>query len=67
MICFNDAKTFKEAFLNMNCHLIGISCDSFEFELLFLFQDLKNADHPRIPEIFFSPLGFSSDLLEFGE
>ena len=61
MIYFNDTKTFSEAFLNMNFHLSGISCKICEFELLFIFQDLQNADHPQIPEILCSILGFSVD------
>ena len=67
MICFNNTKTFSEIFINIICHLSGISCESCEFELLSLFQDLQNADHPRILEILCSLLGFSVDLPGFGE
>ena len=37
MMRFNIAKFFSEAFQNTNYHLIQISCDSCELELLFVF------------------------------
>ena len=37
MIHFNDTKTFSEAFINKNCHLSQISCESCEFLFLFLY------------------------------
>ena len=66
-ICFNDTKTISEAFITMNSSLSVISCDSCEFELLFLFQELQKDDHSRIPEIICSLLIFSVNPLEFGE
>ena len=37
---FNYTKTFSEEFLNTNFHLSRIICESCEFELFFVFQEM---------------------------